>query len=71
MEVKLCDLCLKESGKLKVIGWGWKSWGWSNSGVRRIHYCGVHNVKFLKSQTLEEYRKMIYDIDSKYGNLIG
>jgi hypothetical protein len=72
MDVKLCDLCLKETGTLKVIGRQWKSFGWSRSGIRRIHYCGMHEDTFKwKGMTEEEFRTMVYEIDKKYGHYIG
>jgi hypothetical protein len=72
MEVKICDLCLKDSGTIKLTGGrGWHSWGWSNSGIRRIHYCSKHSTNAMKGTTLEQFRKLVYEIDSKYGHYQG
>jgi len=66
MDTKICDLCLKESNKIVILGNKWQSWGWSNSGIRRIHYCDKHNTVALRKMTRDDFRTMIYEIDAKY-----
>ncbi len=70
MNIKLCDLCLKE-GKISILHpIDWQSWHWSHSTARTIHFCHSHNISFLKNQIYEDYRKMVQEIDDKASNLL-
>jgi len=69
MEVKMCDMCILEC-RIRVIGLSsWKSWGWSHSGVRRIHLCSEHQGRgtmvTLKKQSMEEFKEMVRIIDRR------
>ena len=72
MNTKICDLCLWESGKTTILHpTNWKSWHWSHSLARTIHFCVHHDIAFAKKQTYEDYRIMVQKIDNIAAKQLG
>lgn len=66
MEVKICDVCLIQ-GKVTVINSKWWSYGWTHSGIRRLHLCYGHSG--TKTPSLEVHTQTVLAADRALKNL--
>ncbi|KKS89337.1 MAG: hypothetical protein UV64_C0007G0040 [Parcubacteria group bacterium GW2011_GWC1_43_11b] len=66
MDVKICDVCLIQ-GNVTILNSRWLAYGWTKSGIRKLHLCYGHSG--TKTPSIEVHSQTVLAADRALRNL--